>query len=368
MDANTTQGEQALSVEDMPFNDTATVLFVERGPHELTPQEEEMMRHSLIAFYIFIFVVVLSQAALVHWKKTHRRSYELVTLVGLWLIPPIISLFGHFWRFLGVWAFFSGVTGYLLYKCTFERTIEKSLPKLIYRWFFTVFKVSVAIGSIGYVLLLITIFAFSGAVPPSMEFLPPLAFLCLWYGLYFGILTRDCAEVASDRIANRLGGSRRMAVSVRDCAICGGELKDAHRILAAAPRTPPPPPPPPTGGSTSSTSVIVSDDDGDSTMQLSCKHLFHKDCLRGWLIVGKKDTCPTCHERVDLRQLYQSKPWETGNLQWVQMLDFFRYLVVWQPSVLLLLHFVLHVLHLDDDELAGQDLQGEEILVMTTAR
>jgi hypothetical protein len=29
---------------------------------------------------------------------------------------------------------------------------------------------------------------------------------------------------------------------------------------------------------------------------------FHEWCLRGWVIVGKKDTCPRCHERVDLRQ------------------------------------------------------------------
>ena len=65
------------------------------------PTEEEM-RHSLIAFYIFLFTVIFAQSALVHWRKAHRRSYELVTLIGLWLIPPVISLFGHFWRFLAV--------------------------------------------------------------------------------------------------------------------------------------------------------------------------------------------------------------------------------------------------------------------------
>ena len=27
----------------------------------------------------------------------------------------------------------------------------------------------------------------------------------VWYGLYYGILTRDCAEVATDRIARSLG-------------------------------------------------------------------------------------------------------------------------------------------------------------------
>ncbi len=45
------------------------------------------------------------------------------------------------------------------------------------------------------------------------------------YGLYYGILSRDSAEVASDRIASMMGSGRKLAVSVRDCAICGGELQ-----------------------------------------------------------------------------------------------------------------------------------------------
>lgn len=37
------------------------------------------------------FVMFFAQAALVSWRKRHKRSYDLATLVGLWLIPPIIS-------------------------------------------------------------------------------------------------------------------------------------------------------------------------------------------------------------------------------------------------------------------------------------
>lgn len=199
------------------------------------------------------------------------------------------------------------------------------------------FKTSVAIGFLGYVLLLVNIFLFAGMVPPELD-TTGLSLLAVWYGLYFGILTRDCAEVASDRIANRLGGARRMAVSVRDCAICGGELKDGMQVVALPPEGVP---------------AVLTKDDGESSIQLSCKHIFHKDCLRGWLIVGKKDTCPTCSERVDLRQVYADKPWETRNIQWIQMLDFFRYLVVWQPTVLMALHFALHLLHLDGDGESG---------------
>jgi RING finger protein 121 len=73
---------------------------------------------------------------------------------------------------------------------------------------------------------------------------------------------------------------------------------------------------------------------GDATIQLACKHCFHGTCLRGWCVVGKKDTCPACREKVDLRSIFAGRPWETRNLQWIQMLDMLRYLVVWNPVIL----------------------------------
>ena len=54
----------------------------------------------------------------------------------------------------------------------------------------------------------------------------------------------------------------------------------------------------------------------EKTVQLTCKHLFHDQCIRGWTLVGKKDTCPVCLEKVDLRALYADRPWDTRNLTW----------------------------------------------------
>lgn len=94
------------------------------------PTEEEL-RRSIFIFYLVIFVMIVAQSSLVQWRKRDRRSYELVTLIGLWLIPPIVSIIGQFWLFLLVWAFYSGVTGVFLYKCTFERAMDKKLPKQV---------------------------------------------------------------------------------------------------------------------------------------------------------------------------------------------------------------------------------------------
>lgn len=55
---------------------------------------------------------------------------------------------------------------------------------------------------------------------------------------------------------------------------------------------------------------------GEAVRQLGCKHCFHELCIRGWTIVGKKDVCPVCLEKVDMRGLYADKPWDTQNLSW----------------------------------------------------
>lgn len=205
---------------------------------------------------------------------------------------------------------------------------------------------------------------------------PGFAITLIWYGLYFGILTRDCAEVASDRIANRLGTARKMAVSVRDCALCGGELRDAHILgnnivlggggISGGGSTAA------SGGSVLGDGFVITASSGNNggnlqnepSVQLSCKHIFHPECIRGWLIIGKKDSCPSCQEKVDLRALYAGKPWETRNISWIQMLDMVRYFIVWQPTILTMLHFVFHAFHMD--EMPEHHVEGENVSLNTT--
>ena len=35
---------------------------------------------------------------------------------------------------------------------------------------------------------------------------------------------------------------------------------------------------------------------------------FHEWCLRGWVIIGKKNTCPSCREKVNLQQ-FKTNPY-----------------------------------------------------------
>eukprot|EP00887_Chlorella_sp_A99_P007802 scaffold20.g7802.t1 len=292
-------------------------------------QSPEEIRRAMLVFYLILLSMFGFQSALVFWHKRHKRSYDLVQLLGLFLVPAAICLHAGFWRFLAVWLLYSGVTAHFLAACSLRGRLDKSLPRRVYRWFFAVFKASIAVGLAGYALLVVDFMGVGALLQPVLG--PQIGLTCLWYGLYFGILARDSAEIASDRIASMLGAGRKMAVSVRDCGICGGELPDGPVLGGGGASG---------GGGGGSEAPLV--------VQLSCKHLFHDDCIRGWTIVGKKDTCPTCWEKVDLRSLYGDRPWETRNLSWVQMLDTVRYLIVWNPLILVALHFFLHWTHLDE--------------------
>ena len=58
----------------------------------------------------------------------------------------------------------------------------------------------------------------------------------------------------------------------------------------------------------------------EDTFRLSCGHEFHEFCIRGWCIVGKKQTCPYCHEKVDLKRMFPT-PWEKPHMMYGQLLD-----------------------------------------------
>ncbi|VDN20868.1 unnamed protein product [Gongylonema pulchrum] len=87
--------------------------------------------------------------------------------------------------------------------------------------------------------------------------------------------------------------------------------------------------------------------DYEATYRLSCGHLFHEFCIRGWCVVGKQQTCPYCKEKApryfkycfaaigfDISLLINLDfRWERPHLFYGQLLDWIRYLVAWQPLI-----------------------------------
>jgi len=343
-DADHQRLNDAASTSTSTFASTSTSTSngttLEPGLHPPHPQHvvtEEELQHSVMIFYIVLIVMIASQSALVRWRSRHRRSYDLVTLFGLWLVPAIMSAQLFFWRFLLFWFVYTCITVYILYRCMNGDLYDTSMPKRIYTWFLGVYKTSVAVGMTGYLLVLFDVLTGGALLPWISE--SGIGIMCVWYGLYFGVLNRDVAEVVSDRIVGGFGKhggavrGGRVGNTVRDCALCGVELKDSMSHVF--------------DGTNDAAAAGSDEDDGKSIQLPTCKHIFHSECIRGWLIVGKKDTCPLCNEKVDLREVCSGTPWETRNLQWIQMLDMVRYLVVWQPTIMTALHFLFHLLDWD---------------------
>ena len=93
-----------------------------------------------------------------------------------------------------VWLAFSAATLYMFYLCMRSAKLDPSTPRLVFTWFLSSHNVCVGIGACGYGLFLLDLLGLQKLT--AMIFGKDTSILMLWYGLYFGILGRDTAEVA----------------------------------------------------------------------------------------------------------------------------------------------------------------------------
>uniref|UniRef100_A0A5F9CMQ7 Ring finger protein 175 n=1 Tax=Oryctolagus cuniculus TaxID=9986 RepID=A0A5F9CMQ7_RABIT len=234
---------------------------------------------------------------------------QLVTLLQMWVVPVYFTIKLYWWRFLSLWGLFSVITSYILFRAT-RKPLSGRTPRLVYKWFLLIYKLSYAFGVVGYLAIMFTMCGFNLffkiKARDSMDF----GIVSLFYGLYYGVMGRDFAEICSDYMASTIGfysisGMPTRSLSDDTCAVCGQKI------------------------------IVELDEEGliENTYQLACHHVFHEFCIRGWCIVGKKQTCPYCKEKVDLKRMI-SNPWERTHFLYGQILDWLRYLVAWQPVVI----------------------------------
>ncbi|XP_034060042.1 RING finger protein 121 isoform X2 [Gymnodraco acuticeps] len=235
---------------------------------------------------ILIVTLVVAQLVLVQWKQRHSKSYNLVTLFQMWVVPLYFTTKLHWWRFLSTWFIFSVITAYISFRAT-RKPLACTTPRI--------------------------------KPEDAMDFGVSL----LFYGLYYGVLGRDFAEMCADFMASTVGyysasGMPTKHLSDNICAVCG------QPILVDV----------------SEEGII------ENTYRLSCNHVFHEFCIRGWCIVGKKQMCPYCKEKVDLKRMF-SNPWERPHVMYGQLLDWLRYLVAWQPVIIGFVQGINYVLGLE---------------------
>ncbi|CAG9857046.1 unnamed protein product [Phyllotreta striolata] len=269
----------------------------------------EKMHAEMVLISVVTLVVV--QLCLIEWKKRHYRSYSLVTLLGMWLVPLGLSLRSRYWRFIFIWLLFSCITSLIVRKAI-QKPINQTTPRLVYKWFLLLHKLSYVLGLIGYFVMMATFFGLNFVFNAKAHVWMDCGLLFVFYGLYYGVLGRDVAEICADKMAAHIGYYSPQGLSTRNldpsvCAVCGNKL------------------------------LVSENEEGviENTYKLSCHHVFHEFCIRGWCIVGKKQTCPYCKEKVDLKKMF-SNPWEKPHMLYGQLLDWIRWLVAWQPMIFFL--------------------------------
>ncbi|XP_073896758.1 RING finger protein 175 isoform X5 [Macaca fascicularis] len=230
---------------------------------------------------------------------------------------------------------------------------------LVYKWFLLIYKLSYAFGVVGYLAIMFTMCGFNLffkiKARDSMDF----GIVSLFYGLYYGVMGRDFAEICSDYMASTIGfysvsGLPTRSLSDNICAVCGqkiiveldeeGLIENTYQLSCNHVSLTEPPEKsdvphqvltPPLDPEDGTISYHHEPDIAFSYLQASLTRCFsfHEFCIRGWCIVGKKQTCPYCKEKVDLKRMI-SNPWERTHFLYGQILDWLRYLVAWQPVVI----------------------------------
>lgn len=287
--------------------------------HELHKGHESM---HLSMVLILVVTIVVAQVVLVEWKRRHYKSYSFFTMLAMWIIPLFLSIKNEWWRFISTWVIFSCLTGIVVRKAT-QKPISVTTPRLVYKWFYLIYKVSCLLGIMGYVIMMTTFFGLNLIFNQKPHVWMDVALLLLFYGLYYGVLARDISEICADKMASCIGYYTPEGIPTRHlepnvCAVCGNML------------------------------LVAENEEGvlENTYKLTCGHVFHEFCIRGWCIVGKKQTCPYCNEKVDLKRMF-SNPWERPHVLYGQLLDWIRWLVAWQPLILVFVQGVNWALGLE---------------------
>lgn len=86
------------------------------------------------------------------------------------------------------------------------------------------------------------------------------------------------------------------------------------------------------------------------SVRLQCRHVYHTPCIRGWVLVGKKDACPYCKERINYKELAIDRGqnvWDANTtVAYLWLVDTVRFFVVYVPLLVVFTRLMYYLLGL----------------------
>lgn len=83
----------------------------------------------------------------------------------------------------------------------FFSTYSLSFSRLVYRWFLLIYQITYALGIIGYLILILMFTGIGLLIPVTPDTVMELGVVLIFYGVYYGVLGRDCAVLCVDYMA-----------------------------------------------------------------------------------------------------------------------------------------------------------------------
>ncbi|MGH0190499.1 UNVERIFIED_CONTAM: hypothetical protein FKN15_046865 [Acipenser sinensis] len=134
----------------------------------------------------------------------------------MWVVPLYFTTKLHWWRFLITWLLFSTITAFVTFRAT-RKPLERTTPRLVYKWFLLLYKMSYATGIVGYSAIMFTLFGVNLIFRIKPEDAMDFGVSLLFYGLYYGVLGRDFAEMCADFMASTIGIPRVLYTRLVHC-------------------------------------------------------------------------------------------------------------------------------------------------------
>ncbi len=71
----------------------------------------------------------------------------------------------------------------------------------MYRWFLLIYQATYVLGITGYIILLLVFTGVGFLLPLNPDSIMEIGVTLIFYGVYFGVMGRDCAELCVDFMA-----------------------------------------------------------------------------------------------------------------------------------------------------------------------